>query len=361
MARNLSENGREVQLIVPSMKKEKNPWLKPFNNTKYLPTIRSPYPASITFSILLFFYVIRALKKENSCCIIVDPSSLLGTLGILLLFRDTKLILDIRSPPVIEGVRGFLQKIQYYMALTIAKYFYDGITVITPALKADICNRFRIDPSRVGIWTSGVSLHLFRYEKCKVASNELKKQLGLDHKFILMYHGVFREGLQETIEAISRLAAIHHDIIFFILGTGSTEGKLKSLVREKLLEDNVYFHKPVSYEDVPKFISMCDVGIIPIPKSNYWHSSALKLLEYLAMEKPIIATDLPFHRQIFKYGDCGLLITSNNPENIAFAIEQMYMKRNLLKKMGKTGRSIVEQYYSWKSKAEDFERFFKNL
>jgi glycosyltransferase involved in cell wall biosynthesis len=360
MAKSLSEDGNEVQLIVPSVKIEKNQWSNPFNNIRYIPTIRSPYPASMTFYVLLLFYLLKTLKKEKSCYLIVDPPSLPVTLVILFLFGNTKLILDIRSPPVVKGVRGFLQKMQYYVALAIARHFYDGITVITPALKADICSRFSIDSSKVGVWTSGVSLRVFDSEKNETAARKLKKQLNLDRKFIIMYHGAFRDGLKESIEAIARLAPITPDIVFFILGTGPTEEKLKLLVKEKSLQDNVYFHKPVTYENVPIFVSMCDVGIIPLT-NEFWHSSALKLLEYLAMEKPIIATDLPFHRQIFKYGECGLLISSNSPENIASAINGMRLRRDLLRSIGKIGRAIVEKHYSWKSKAEDFENFINNL
>ena len=73
------------------------------------------------------------------------------------------------------------------------------------------------------------------------------------------------------------------------------------------------FTMQVDYEDVPKYISMSDVAIIPLPDMHYWRSqSPLKLLEYLAMTKTVIISDIPAHRAVI--GDaCGIYSPSLHP------------------------------------------------
>lgn len=360
MGKSLSRRGHEVQLIVPSIRKEKRAVFGQSVNIKYLFAIHDPYPASLTFPISAFFYLFKSLKEKPPSFMIADPPSLFATLGVMRHSSGVKFVLDIRSPPVLDGVRGLMERAQYYAAISIAKRFYDGITVISLALQKDLASRLAIDSSKIGVWTSGVSTELFDYDNCKKASRELRKELGFEHKFIVMYHGSLREDLFETLKAIEKLAPSHNDLLLFILGSGIDENLLKKMVKEKKIEANVYFHMPVSYASVPIFIGMCDVGIVPLSR-KYWHSSALKSLEYLAMEKPIIATNLLFHQELLEHGHCGILIPSNNSEQIAGAIKMVYGDRTQVEQMGKNGRLVVEQYYSWDSKARDLEDFVKRL
>jgi glycosyltransferase involved in cell wall biosynthesis len=217
-----------------------------------------------------------------------------------------------------------------------------------------------MDSDKVGVWTSGVSLELFDTSRFSDSSKQLRRELGLENKFIVMYHGSLREELIEAILAIERLVSAHADIVLFILGSGLFEQKLRFLVDQKKLESHVYFHDAVDHERVPAFVAMCDVGIIPLT-SNYWHGSALKLFEYLAMEKAIIATDLPFHREVFSHGNCGILVPLNDSGLIGSAIEQLYNHKDSLESMGKNGRRIVQKYYSWNSLARNFEDFVRDV
>ena len=353
----LSKSGHKVHLIIPSNTKKS--FLPLFNDTKYLPTIRLPVLSSLSFFLMLLFYLPKAIKNKNPDVIIGNIADYPGLI-ITKLFRNIKLVLDVRASIGKRGVSGLIERILYYTAIKIARaHICDGITVTSPALKEELCT-LGMDRARVEVVTNGVSLDLFDYKKNIVFSRELKKELHVSEKFIVMYHGSLgpRRGLLETIEAIARIKAKHPDIFFFILGAGSYEDKLKHLIEEKSLTDNVYIHKPVSHERVPSFLSICDLGIVPLDIFSYPRTSCpLKLLECLAMEKPVITTDIPFSREILEHGKCGILIPSNNPENIVAAIEYMYERRNSLKQIGKIGRAIIEQHYTWEEKAKDLENF----
>ena len=84
-------------------------------------------------------------------------------------------------------------------------------------------------------------------------------------------------------------------------------------------------------------------------------------MEYLAAGKPIIATNIPFHRKIFEKGNCGILIESNDPKVIANAITFLYKNQKDLIKMGREGRKIVEKFYTWDIMAQKFEEFLKTI
>jgi glycosyltransferase involved in cell wall biosynthesis len=205
---------------------------------------------------------------------------------------------------------------------------------------------------------------LFNPENPTIRREDLRRNLGLAEKFILFYHGTFSStrGLTETIEAIKILKNKYHDIVFFLLGTGSTVAALRALIRKEGLLENVIIHNPVVQSEVPKFINMCDVCIVPLPNHPYWrHQSPLKLLEYLAMEKVVILTDIPAHRSIVGDADCGLYISSVNPTEIARAIEYAYFNKENLDERGKIGRRIIKEKYTWGKVARDLENYLSSI
>jgi glycosyltransferase involved in cell wall biosynthesis len=79
------------------------------------------------------------------------------------------------------------------------------------------------------------------------------------------------------------------------------------------------------------------------------------------MGKPIIATNIPFHQKIFNLCNCGILLNTNNPNEIAKAINLLYQSKEKLHDMGQKGREIVEKYYSWDSKAIELEEFLRQF
>jgi hypothetical protein len=154
----------------------------------------------------------------------------------------------------------------------------------------------------------------------------------------------------------------HPDIVFFLLGTGPMATRLRVLIQKEGLQENVIIHNPVDQSQVPKFISMSDVGIVPLPDHPYWrYQCPLKLLEYLAMKKVVILTDIPAHRSIIGNEKCGLYISSVKPTEIANSIIYAYQNREKLMEWGATGRKIIDKRYRWEKIAADVENYLLSI
>jgi len=216
----------------------------------------------------------------------------------------------------------------------------------------------------VGVWTEGVSTTLFKYERYTHQRKALRDRLGLSKKFVVLYHGAFspKRGLIECVKAMSLVKQRCSNTVLFLLGTGSIVDDLKKLVQEEKVHDSVIIHSAVDYKDVPKYIAMSDIGIVPLPNISYWrHQCPLKLLEYLAMKRVVIITDIPAHRKIVENKDCGIFISSTSPEEISKAIIYAYENKDELKKWGVAGPEIVIKKYTWEKAAKDLENFLLSL
>jgi glycosyltransferase involved in cell wall biosynthesis len=227
-------------------------------------------------------------------------------------------------------------------------------------MKKEVCDRFHIDPRFVGVWTSGVSTTLFDPEKYAMSGRALKRTLGLSDKFIVIYHGSLgpKRGVLEAADSIIELGGKYRNVLLFLLGSGPALPNLMRVVQERKIEDRVLVHEPVDYEDVPKYISMSDIGIVPLPDIPDWRNqSPLKLLEYLAMRKVVIVTDINAHREILGDSKCGIYVSSADAKQIAKAIEYAYDNKENLKDLGSGGRKIIVEKYDWKKVAKDFDSY----
>lgn len=323
-----------------------------------------PMIAPAIYAFVTIFLVPLTMFRFNPDFVIIEKGTLaISSVPSIIVskFRKTKFIMDIRSVPVeVQGFYGASHKFWFSVSVLIAKKLCSGITIVTPMMKKEVCAKFSIDPSQVGVWENGASTTLFDPEACRIQGNELKAKLGLSGKFVVFYHGylVSNRGITEAIEAMKIVAKKNCDVVLFLLGSGPYASHLKSSIKEENIQNIVFIHDAVDYEQVPKFISMCDVGISPIPDYPYWRSqSPLNVFEYLSMEKTVLATDLPLHRRILGNQECVIYMSSADPKVIAKAIEFAIANKDKLRDWGKVGRTIVLRNYTWQKVAENLEHY----
>jgi glycosyltransferase involved in cell wall biosynthesis len=333
-----------------------------------LPLGDVPLLTSIMFAITLLFALPYYIIRDRPNFIAVRPDiSVLSLIPILFFskVRFVKLFLDVRSTPVeTQGLRGYLQKFWFLPSVFLAMSQFSGITVISSMMKTELCNAYKISSNFVGVWPSGVSTALFDPKRWASKAVNMRQELSLSKKFIIFYHGIFtaNRGLIETIHAMMRLKNSHPSLVLFLLGTGPITPLLKELINSNGLQDNVIVHGPVDHKEVPIYISMSDVCIIPLPDHPYWRNqSPLKLLEYLSMEKVVIATDIPAHRLVLGEKKCAVYIKSIDPVEIAKSFETMFEKAELLNEWGRTGRQAVIDQYDWSKVTEKLDVFLSIL
>jgi glycosyltransferase involved in cell wall biosynthesis len=327
-----------------------------------------PLITNAFFVLLLLFFLPFYLMYSKPNYVVVEPqdATAFGLIPVALLPKSTrpKIILDARTahiPKTSRDINGFFFDLSFH----IAKKLFDGITTITPMMKSDFCNKYHIDSKRVGVWTSGVDTELFDPQNFSKERKELREKFGLSKKLVLFYHGTFgtvhgigSRGIVETVEGIALLKGKIDDVALFLLGWGPCSQRILELVREHEIQDRVVIHDRVDYKDVPRFIAMCDVGLQPAPDSPEWRSQcSLALLEYLAMEKPVIATALPLNRYVMGNCECGIYVSSSDPSDLAKGILSAYDHKHELEQRGSYGKTIIYQKFTWEKVAESFDEY----
>lgn len=366
--RSLAKRGHETSLFAVYSKE------RPQSNMKdvhliTIPLRYIPCLSSLMYTIFLFVYLPFQFMHSKPDFVIVEPRdpTFLSVLPTVLLPKSKrpKIIMDVRTTPV---VTGYIKTLLFKTAIRITKKLFDGMTIITPMMRNEICDEFHIDPKTVGVWTSGVSTAMFNPENYDRVA--LRKKHGLHNKFVIFHHGAIGQsvaqgrarGIFASIKSIEILKNECPDLVLFLLGDSRSYHWIKELIEECGVQDKVILHDKVNYEDVPQYIALCDCALVPLPDLSLWRNqSPLKLLEYLAMEKVFIATGIPANRYIIGESKCAVYIPSASPEEIAKAILYIHGNRQKLKEWGVFGRKIVEEKYTWEKVARDFEDYLLSL
>jgi glycosyltransferase involved in cell wall biosynthesis len=319
------------------------------------------------FSIALFLFIPIYVLVKRPHFVIAEPYA--PTLALMwkpLLSWCTHLrvILDIRSTPVeIHGFANALKSLLFKISILIAKRVFDGITIISAGMKDSLARDFRIDPDLIGVWSDGVSTRLFDPTVHVAEGLQLREKNHLSNAFVIFYHGAMTvdRGIVEAVRSIGILSESgYDDVVLFLLGSGPMLPAIKALVHDRGLEGRVILHDVVDYTEVPKYIAMSDAGIVPLPKLSDWiHQCPLNLLEYLAMEKPVILTDILGNRSIVGDSKCGTYVADANSCEFAKAIMHLHDNKKMLKQWGAQGRRIVREKYDWSKVAELFEQYLR--
>lgn len=162
---------------------------------------------------------------------------------------------------------------------------------------------------------------------------------------VVLYSGTFEpyQGLPELLAAIPHVQAEVPDVTFLLVGaeeSGATaiERGHADLVRSGALR--VVRRQP--REKIPPFLALADVVVSP---RAYGDNLPLKIFDYLAAGKPIVATDIPAHRALLNE-DRALLTGAWSPE-LASAIVRLLRNKPLAARLAASGQAYAEERFGW--------------
>ena len=147
-----------------------------------------------------------------------------------------------------------------------------------------------------------------------------------------------------------------------MIGEGSDVFNLKRLTAALGLEDRIIFTGQIAQKEIPSFIAAADIGISPVPPMPFFKlSSPIKLFEYMALAKPVVANEeIPEHSEVLRQSNAGFLVPYT-PEAFAQAIIQLFDNPEKAAEMGRMGREWVIKNRSFEVLAHQVEAKFLEL
>jgi glycosyltransferase involved in cell wall biosynthesis len=233
----------------------------------------------------------------------------------------------------------------------------DAVIVITRRLR-ELYREFGLPDKNILVSPDGIDRKRLRVSGSHV---EARQRLHIPKELkIVCYTGhLFRwKGVYGLAESGKYLP---DDYRIYIVG--GTKGDREALQRFITRHDirNLVLTGYVPYSQVTVYLQAADLLVLPNSGRaaiSREYTSPLKLFEYMAAQRPIVASDLPSLREILQHQDNAWLVPPDDPRTLAEGILRVMQEPTLADRLRKRAYQDVARY-TWDQRAEEIKRFFE--
>jgi len=164
----------------------------------------------------------------------------------------------------------------------------DRVVVVSEVL-AEHVRRLGVRPERVIVLPNGVDPRLFHTD---LDGGDVRLRLGLGPRFVVGFSGTLKpwHGVDHLLRAVARARQDEADIELLLIGDGPERENLTTLARHLGLAEHTHFVGSVPHDQVGRHLAACDVLTAPYGPLEQHYFSPLKVAEYLAAGRPVIAS-----------------------------------------------------------------------
>lgn len=204
-----------------------------------------------------------------------------------------------------------------------------------------------VQPEKLVVIPNGIDPERFALAQ---DSETAKAALGLSGRLVLGFTGFMRDwhGLSDVLDWMAGADVPRH-VHLLLVGDGPALAGLKAQTARLNLADRVTFAGLVDRDMVARMVAVFDIALQP---KSVEYASPLKLFEYMALGKAIVAPDQANIREVLEPGVSGLLFDPARPSSMTAAIARLARDEGLRARLGQGARNAIEERgYTWKENA----------
>jgi len=346
---NLRKIGNEIVIFIP---RSKRVTINKQLGMIVLPMLNVRLMREISYQICLFLYYMLYQIKHTKPHVIYSRISMFTISPLILskLFR-IPYVVEINGLMTDEMKLSNTSKLIIQVSKIVEKFNYKyakKIVVVNQGIKEGIIKLYNIPNEKIIVINNGANIDIFQ----PMNSENIKKELNLDKNYNYVgFSGSFKpwHGIESIVKSAPFILDKVENTKFLLVGDGEIKREIIKMVNDLNIEEHFIFIDRVSYDNVPRYINAFDVCVILKKKDIL--GSPLKLWEYMACGKPVVATRTEDFA-ILAENNAGLLVNPENLQELANAIIKLLQNLELMRRMGENGRKYVAENQSWESVAK---------
>jgi len=187
-----------------------------------------------------------------------------------------------------------------------------------------------------------------RFDPSAARPVAVRQRYGLGEAFVVGWTGVLREwhGLELLLGAVAKVPGAR----LLIVGDGPARDAIQAQAAAHELADRVIVTGRVPHDDVPDYVAAMDVAVVAHDRTGV--ASPMKLLEYMAMAKAVVAPQLDNVRDIVEHDRTGLLFAPGDMDALAAVLRRLASDPALRDRLGRNARETIQTARNWRRNAE---------
>lgn len=230
----------------------------------------------------------------------------------------------------------------------------DRVLAASAAVKRDMIRYESVPADRIVVARYGYDFTTLRPQLSQTRRAELRRQLGATDRTVVATVARLSEskGHRYLFEAMVGSIAAHPDLLLLLVGTGPLEADLRLLASELGIADHVRFLGWRS--DATSIMEAADLVVHP----SLHEAFCSVIIESMALERPLVATDVAAAREQIDHGETGLIVPPRDPRALRAAIEQVLADAEAASAMGRLARERVVERFNFPRMMALYERLY---
>lgn len=279
-----------------------------------------------------------------------DPE--LIPIGFLLKLQGKKVIADIH-----EDVPAQILEKEYLNPTWLRKWIARGVRILEWMGGACFDGIISVVPKVTARFPKQKSITLQNYSVLQFI-DRVKPATISKQKSVIIYAGGISK-IRSAVEIIEALDNIGERAELWLLGPWETE-ELKRACEMLPGWQQVKYLGVRSLEETFRFLKVADIGLVIFyPLANHLVASPNKAFEYMACSLPMVMSDFPYWRKTF--AGAAIFVDPQDPNAIAEGMRYLLEHPEEARRMGATGRRMVEESYSWEAQASKLLAFYDKI
>ena len=310
------------------------------------------------FQFLLFLIKsIEIIKKENIDVIYSHIYGFYGLINVLGGLLTNRLRIHWHCGFVGHFRRKMTKKEVFlgYVPLQLTMKFVDCLITGVEATKRHYSEFFGI-LNKIQLMPNGVSVKRFNPN---ISTEELVYKFKLigKKKILYVHRLASRKGPEYLIKAMELIKTQIRNCILILVGDGPQREQLEQLTKKRGLEKDIIFTGKIPNADIPKFLALADVFVVPSTEEGFSRA----LAEAMACKKPIVATNVGGNPEVAPDGKVAILVPPRDPDTLAKAIIRILIDKDLAEYLSRNGYKRAINKYSQEKVAKRFIEIISQL
>jgi len=229
------------------------------------------------------------------------------------------------------------------------RYVWQNADVVLPVTNvlANIIQKDGVPIERMHVIHNGIDKNKFSN---KIETSEAKKRLGIKEEIVLGFTGFVRDwhGLDRVVDLLANDQ--HETRHLLIVGDGPATASILDRAKVKGVENCVTITGIVGRDQVADYVAAFDIALQPDVVD---YASPLKMFEYLALGRAIVAPNKDNILEILTHEDNALLFDNDDNNSFYEAIERLCQDDDLRRHISKRAKETIdEKNYTWVNNAK---------
>ena len=301
----------------------------------------------------LFFREWKILVAEQPDALLVRYNLLNFSAPLAAKIKGIPVVLEVNSPHAFE--RKHLVKDVWQIPLLpfliewLNLKLADRVITVSNALKRYYVEK-KLSPEKISVVPNGVNTGRFSPQ---ISSNRIRDKYNFQDRIVLGFVGSFHywHGIDNLLKLIEYTLPKYSNVAYLLVGDGPLKNDMESFVKNRHLDERVILTGYVPHDDVPFYVAAMDIVLAPYPASDFFYFSPLKLFEYLAAGKAVIASNIGQIAELIRDNENGVLYNPENLDDLFKRTSQVIENAELRNCLAQNGRRSVVDSYSWQNNA----------